>query len=105
MSSMIILIVGVFGALGIVFAYDALREEAIDDAIETTADRAVGVLTGAVSALGAGLAVGIEQLPELLIGLLGVGSLLADIPWQMFLVGALLLWMISETITMRREAA
>jgi hypothetical protein len=104
MSSMIILIVGIFGALGIVFAYDALREESIESAVDTTADRSVGVLTGAVSALGAGLAVGIEQLPELLIGLLGVGSLLADIPWQMFLAGALILWMISETITMRRAA-
>lgn len=103
-TSMIVLAVGVFGALGIVFAFDALRQESLDDAIEETAERAVGVLTGSVAALGAGLAVGFEQLPELIIGLLGIGSIMAGIPWEMFGALALIGWMISETVSMRRAA-
>lgn len=101
MTSMMILALGVFGSIGLVFAYDALRQEGLDDAIEETANRAVGVLTGSIVGLGAALTIGLEQVPELILGALGVGSIMAGLPWEMLAAGAVLVWLGRETVEYR----
>jgi len=104
MSSMILLLVGIIGAIGIVFVGDLLYQEDLDTAAESTANRAVGVSTGAAGALGTGLAVGFEQIPELIIGAIGVGSIIGGLQWQMFLTLAVIGWIISETVWMREDS-
>lgn len=70
-------------------------------ATEMSARRVFGVAGAGGTAILAAVTVGVEavfQVPELLITVLGVGSILAGVSWPMFGATAMVTWMVAETV-------
>ncbi len=84
-----------------VFIWEFLIERDAAKASEKTSRRAIGVTSGGLSVAGAAAAVGTEavlQLPELAITLLGIGSIMAGISWEMFAATAFVTYLVAETV-------
>lgn len=68
-------------------------------AAQKTMRRAGGVLMGAASFAAAALTLGVDvamQVPELIITVLGIGSILAGVSWPMFGATAFTVWALAE---------
>jgi hypothetical protein len=73
----------------------------VDRAVERTSRRVFGVFAGAASAAMTAVVVGVDvalQAPELLITLLGIGSIFAGVSWPMFAATAFVAWAVAEAV-------
>lgn len=87
-------------SLAAVFIWELFLERDPARASAKTSRRAVGVASGGISVAGAAAMVGTEvvlQLPELLIALVGIGSIWAGVSWEMFAATALITYLVAET--------
>lgn len=91
----------VAGALVVLFAAEVLWHRDGAKAAEQTIRRSKGVTAGAASAAGAAAVVGTQvlaQLPEILIALVGLGSIVAGISWEMAGATMVATYIIAEAI-------
>lgn len=88
----------VVASLGLVFIAQLVYDRDLERAVERTAERSIGVITGAASLVVGALVIGVDWLlsmPELLITATGVGAVLSGINWQIYLTIAVLVWIVS----------
>lgn len=99
-SEIMLLGSGVLVVLGIVFLLRLVYDRDPEQAAERTAQQSVGIVSGAGASFAAALAVGVDallQAPELLISILGVGAITQGLQWEMYLAGAVLIWIVAMT--------
>ena len=99
-STIMMLGAGVLVVLGIVFILRLVYDRDPEQAAERTAEQSIGIVSGAGASFAAALAVGVDsllQVPELLISILGVGAITQGLAWEMYLAGAVLIWIIGMT--------
>lgn len=88
------LLLGAIAVFGVMLVVDYIRERDANEAARRTSRRAVGTTTGFIGAITVGLAAGFDvlahQLPELLVGALGLGAVAAGVSVPMASAIALL---------------
>lgn len=92
---------GIVGVIGIVFVAQLIYDRDAQRAIERTSERVVGLMVGAGASFVAALVIGVEAVlsaPELLITVLGVGSIIGGINWPMYAALAFVVWILSMVV-------
>lgn len=99
MTALTLLAVGVVISILSIFVAYLAKEGDARKASEKTSKRAVGVGSGALGSFVVALTVGVEallQAPELLITLLGIGSIVGGFSWAAFGAAAFTVYVLGE---------
>lgn len=94
----------VIGSIGLIYLLQLAYDRDPERAAERTAERSLGIVTGAGASVGAALVVGLDWLlsmPELLLTVTGVGAILSGTEWEIYLAMAVVVWILSMLVERR----